>query len=204
MSKDASKNTEPMDEELKDKVPETPETETVPETEAAAPAPEPTAEEKLQAQLSELNDRYLRTLAEYDNYRKRTAKEKEAIYPEAKASTLASMLPVLDNFERAMAAPCSDADFKKGMELIRKAFDELLEKQGVEAFGEVGDPFDPQLHAAVAIPMTNRLGKTASPKCSRRVTAWETGFSGMPWSRWPTKRVNSLIHIDLYEKDLEE
>ena len=73
MSKDASKNTEPMDEELKDKVPETPETETVPETEAAAPAPEPTAEEKLQAQLSELNDRYLRTLAEYDNYRKRTA-----------------------------------------------------------------------------------------------------------------------------------
>lgn len=124
MSKDASKNTEPMDEELKDKVPETPETETVPETEAAAPDPEPTAEEKLQAQLSELNDRYLRTLAEYDNYRKRTAKEKEAIYPEAKASTLASMLPVLDNFERAMAAPCSDADFKKGMELIRKAFDD--------------------------------------------------------------------------------
>ena len=105
LSKDASKNTEPMDEELKDKAPETPETETVPETEAAAPAPEPTAEEKLQAQLSELNDRYLRTLAEYDNYRKRTAKEKEAIYPEAKASTLASMLPVLDNFERAMAAP---------------------------------------------------------------------------------------------------
>ncbi len=114
MSKDASKNTEPMDEELKDKAPETPETEAVPETEAAAPAPEPTAEEKLQAQLSELNDRYLRTLAEYDNYRKRTAKEKEAIYPEAKASTLASMLPVLDNFERAMAAPCSDADFKQG------------------------------------------------------------------------------------------
>lgn len=81
MSKDASKNTEPMDEELKDKVPETPETETVPETEAAAPAPEPTAEEKLQAQLSELNDRYLRTLAEYDNYRKRTAKEKRQFTP---------------------------------------------------------------------------------------------------------------------------
>ena len=88
LSKDASKNTEPMDEELKDKVPETPETETVPETDAAAPAPEPTAEEKLQAQLSELNDRYLRTLAEYDNYRKRTAKEKEAIYPEANGSSL--------------------------------------------------------------------------------------------------------------------
>ena len=101
-------------------------------------------------QLESVKDQFTRLTAEYDNYRKRTAKEKEAIYPEAKASTLASMLPVLDNFERAMAAPCSDADFKKGMELIRKAFDELLEKQGVEAFGEVGDPFDPQLHAAVA------------------------------------------------------
>ena len=101
-------------------------------------------------QLESVKDQFVRLTAEYDNYRKRTAKEKEAIYPEAKASTLASMLPVLDNFERAMAAPCSDADFKKGMELIRKAFDELLEKQGVEAFGEVGDPFDPQLHAAVA------------------------------------------------------
>lgn len=204
MSKDASKNTEPMDEELKDKAPETPETETVPETEAAAPAPEPTAEEKLQAQLSELNDRYLRTLAEYDNYRKRTVKEKEAIYPEAKASTLASMLPVLDNFERAMAAPCSDADFKKGMELIRKAFDELLEKQGVEAFGEVGDPFDPQLHAAVAHTDDESAGENCIAEVFQKGYRMETGFSGMPWSRWPTKRVNSLIHIDLYEKDLEE
>ena len=140
MSKEVSKNTEPMNEEKKEAVTETPETETVPEAEAVQ---EPTAEEKLQAQLSELNDRYLRTLAEYDNYRKRTAKEKEAIYPEAKANTLASMLPVLDNFERAMAAPCSDADFKKGMELIHKSFDELMEKEGVEAFGAVGEPCGP-------------------------------------------------------------
>ena len=147
LSKEVSKNTEPMNEEKKEAVTETPETETVPEAEVVQ---EPTAEEKLQTQLSELNDRYLRTLAEYDNYRKRTTKEKEAIYPEAKANTLASMLPVLDNFERAMAAPCSDADFKKGMELIRKSFDELMEKEGVEAFGAVGEPFDPQFHAAVA------------------------------------------------------
>ena len=146
LSNEATKNTEPMDEELKGTAPETPEADTAPETAAQ----EPTAEEKLQTQLSELNDRYLRTLAEYDNYRKRTAKEKAAIYPEAKANTLASMLPVLDNFERAMAAPCSDADFKKGMELIRKSFDELMEKEGVEAFGAVGEPFDPQFHAAVA------------------------------------------------------
>lgn len=78
MSNEATKNTEPMNEEKKEAVTETPETETVPEAEVVQ---EPTAEEKLQTQLSELNDRYLRTLAEYDNYRKRTAKEKEAIYP---------------------------------------------------------------------------------------------------------------------------
>ena len=165
MSQEEKKQTAPETEAAAEK-PETPAQE-APEKEA------PQAEEKhegkhdckhhhhetaaLQAKLeaeekknADLKNQLLRTAAEYDNYRKRTAKEKEAIYPEAKASTLASMLPVLDNFERAMAAPCSDADFKKGMELIRKAFDELLEKQGVEAFGEVGDPFDPQLHAAVA------------------------------------------------------
>ena len=119
--------------------------------ELAAEAPkEPTAEEKLQAQLDELNDRYLRTLAEYDNYRKRTAKEKEAIYPEAKASTLASILPILDSLERALAVPCSDEEFKKGLELIHKSFDEVLQKHGVEALGEVGDLFDPGMYAAVA------------------------------------------------------
>lgn len=149
MSKDASKNTEPMDEELKDKVPETPETETVPETEAAAPAPEPTAEEKLQAQLSELNDRYLRTLAEYDNYRKRTAKEKEAIYPEAKASTLASMLPVLDNFERAMAAKADADAFFEGVEKIYKQLLETMTKMGVEEIPALGETFDPEKHHAV-------------------------------------------------------
>ena len=114
------------------------------------PAAEADAAKALEEAVAQWQDKYVRLQAEFDNYRKRTAKEKEAIYPEAKASTLASILPVLDNFERAMAAPCSDADFKKGMELSRKAFDELLEKQGVEAFGEVGDPFDPQFHAAVA------------------------------------------------------
>ena len=119
--------------------------------EPAAEAPkEPTAEEKLQAQLDELNDRYLRTLAEYDNYRKRTAKEKDALYPEAKASTLASILPILDSLERALAVPCSDEEFKKGLELIHKSFDEVLQKHGVEAFGEVGDLFDPGMYAAVA------------------------------------------------------
>ncbi|MBS4785943.1 MAG: nucleotide exchange factor GrpE [Clostridiales bacterium] len=143
----------------------------VPETEQTAPenaetagsqpeaAKEPTPEEKLQAELNELNDRYLRTLAEYDNYRKRTAKEKEAIYPEAKANTIAAVLPVLDSFERAMEAPCSDEDFKRGLELIRKAFDEVLQKQGVEAFGQVGEEFDPNQHSAVAHQEDDSVGE---------------------------------------------
>ncbi len=132
------------------------------DTQAAQPdesPAEPTAEEKLQAQLDELNDRYLRTLAEYDNYRKRTAKEKEAIYPEAKASTIATILPVLDSFERALEAPCADEEFKKGLELIRKAFDEMLQKHGVEAFGTVGDAFDPNQHSAVAHQEDDSVGE---------------------------------------------
>ena len=63
---------------------------------------EPTAEEKLQKQIDELNDKLLRTLAEYDNYRKRSIKEKDAIYPQAKADTVEKFLPIIDNFERAM------------------------------------------------------------------------------------------------------
>ena len=132
------------------------------DTQAAQPnesPAEPTAEEKLQVQLDELNDRYLRTLAEYDNYRKRTAKEKEAIYPEARASTIATILPVLDSFERALEAPCADEEFKKGLELIRKAFDEMLQKHGVEAFGAVGDAFDPNQHSAVAHQEDDSVGE---------------------------------------------
>ena len=101
-------------------------------------------------QLESVKDQFVRLTAEYDNYRKRTAKEKEAIYPEAKASTLASILPILDSLERALAVPCSDEEFKKGLELIHKSFDEVLQKHGVEAFGEVGDLFDPGMYAAVA------------------------------------------------------
>ena len=82
-----------------------------------------------------------------------------AIYPEAKANTIAAVLPVLDSFERAMEAPCSDEDFKRGLELIRKAFDEVLQKQGVEAFGQVGEEFDPNQHSAVAHQEDDSVGE---------------------------------------------
>lgn len=112
---------------------------------------EPSQEEKLQAELNEKNDQLLRMAAEYDNFRKRSQREKEALYSECKSSVVNELLPVIDNFERcvAPAADTSYEDYKKGVELTYKQFGEALKKLGIEAFGEVGDTFDPNLHNAV-------------------------------------------------------
>ena len=110
---------------------------------------EPTQEEKLAAQLADLNDKLMRTLAEYDNFRKRSQKEKDALYPEAVANTVLTFLPVLDNFERALASECKDQDFKKGIELIMNAFKDCLTKLKVEEIASLGEEFDPNLHNAV-------------------------------------------------------
>ena len=111
---------------------------------------EPTAEEKLTAELNETKDRLLRVMAEYDNFRKRSQKEKEMAYGDTKASTIAEFLPVYDNFERAMSADATDLDsFKKGIEMIFNQYGETFKKLGVESFGEKGDEFDPNIHNAV-------------------------------------------------------
>lgn len=112
---------------------------------------EPSAEEKLQAELNETKDQLLRMAAEYDNFRKRSQREKESLYSECKSSVVNDLLPVIDNFERCVA-PGEDTsyeDYKKGIELTYKQFGEALKKLGIEAFGEVGDLFDPNLHNAV-------------------------------------------------------
>ena len=112
---------------------------------------EPSAEEKLQAELNETKDQLLRMAAEYDNFRKRSQREKESLYSECKSSVVNDLLPVIDNFERCVA-PGEDTsyeDYKKGVELTYKQFGEALKKLGIEAFGEVGDAFDPNLHNAV-------------------------------------------------------
>lgn len=106
--------------------------------------------EELEKELAASKDAHIRTLAEYDNYRKRSTREKEAAYGDSKASCLAELLPVLDNFERATAN--NDADFesyKKGVEMIYNNFCETLKKLGVEAFGEKGETFDPNIHNGV-------------------------------------------------------
>ncbi len=111
---------------------------------------EPTVEEKITAELNETKDKLLRVMAEYDNFRKRSQKEKEMAYGDTKASTIAEFLPVYDNFIRAMSAEATDLDsFKKGIEMIFNQYGETFKKLGVESFGEKGEIFDPNIHNAV-------------------------------------------------------
>ena len=102
-------------------------------------------EEKYNAE----RDAHLRLAAEFDNFRKRTVKEKEASYGNGKADTVAKMLPVYDNLERALNQPTEDAAYKKGVELTMTELMKILNGLGVEIFGEKGEPFDPNLHNAV-------------------------------------------------------
>ena len=115
---------------------------------------------ELEKDLAAAREAHIRTLAEYDNYRKRTAKEKEATWIDAKASCVAELLPVLDNFDRALGVTDSDFDsYKKGVEMIYQGFCDTLKKLGVEAFGEEGDEFDPNFHSAVMHIEDESLGE---------------------------------------------
>ena len=108
-------------------------------------------EEELAAakkETEELNERYLRMLAEYDNFRKRSAKERDGIYTDAYIDALTSILPVLDNLERAEACGESEA-LAKGLELTLKSFGETMEKMGVNEIPALGEKFDPNVHNAV-------------------------------------------------------
>ena len=102
-------------------------------------------EEKYNAQY----DSYLRLAADYDNYRKRTAKEKDAAYGNGKADAVEKMLPVYDNLERALQQETADEAYKKGVEMTMTQLVGILNGLGVEIFGNVGDAFDPNLHNAV-------------------------------------------------------
>ena len=115
-------------------------------TEEVTEAPEVNPwEEKYNAE----RDSHLRLAAEFDNFRKRTVKEKEASYGNGKADAVAKLLPVYDNLERALNQPTEDAAYKKGVEMTMTELVKILNGLGVEIFGEVGDAFDPNLHNAV-------------------------------------------------------
>ncbi len=132
------------------KVEETPVEETPVET-----TPEINWEEKYNAE----HDSYLRLAADYDNFRKRNAKEKEQLYSAGKADAVEKLLPVYDNLERALNQPTADEAYKKGVEMTMTQLVGILNGLGVEIFGEVGETFDPNLHNAVMHTEDENLGE---------------------------------------------
>ena len=131
-------------------VEETPAEDSVEETVEANPW-----EEKYNAE----HDQFLRLAAEFDNFRKRTIKEKEASYGNGKADTVAKMLPVYDNLERALQQPTEDAAYKKGVEMTMAELEKIFAALGVEVFGQVGDEFNPELHNAIMHNEDESLGE---------------------------------------------
>ena len=130
-----------------------------PKEEAPKEAPKENELEKLQKQLAEEHDQYLRLLAEYDNFRKRSRKEKEALYTDVKAETVAKFLPVFDDLQRALANETADEAYKKGVELTMAGLRKVMTGLGVEEFGETGDAFDPNAHNAVMHIENEDLGE---------------------------------------------
>lgn len=135
------------------------------EESAASQSPEAELEkvkadlEKLQKEKDELSDRYLRTLAEYDNFRKRSQREKDAVYGDATANAVAKLLPILDSFDRASNYECPDAEYKKGIDLIGNSVKEAFDQLGVKEIPALGEQFDPKLHNAVMHTEDPSLGE---------------------------------------------
>lgn len=161
MSKKERKNETPVQDQ--------PETEAVQDQTVEAQAPQQPEQEQqpeqqeeknpLQEQLAQQEDRFLRLAAEYDNYRKRTSKEKESIWAQAKADTAVAFLPVYDNLERALKQPTADEAYKKGVEMTMNQLKEIFSKLGITEIPAQGEPFDPNLHNAVMHVEDESLGE---------------------------------------------
>lgn len=137
---------------------ETPEiNEETPAQEVAEEVIEPAVD--WQKKYEEAHDAHLRLAAEYDNFRKRTIKEKEQSYGNGKADAVSKLLPVYDNLERALNQPTEDAAYKKGVEMTMSELVKIFTGLGVEIFGEAGDNFDPNLHNAVMHTDDENLGE---------------------------------------------
>ena len=123
-------------------------------------------------QLESVKDQFVRLTAEYDNYRKRTAKEKDALYQDAKADTVRAFLAVYDNLERAVAAPGDeDSPHKKGLEMIFHQYQDILKNLGVTEIEAQGQPFDPEKHNAVMHIDDENLGENVVAQ------VFQAGFS---------------------------
>ena len=134
------------------------------QTQQAEEAKEQTSQatelEKLQKEYEEHKQQHLRVLAEYDNFRKRSQNEKNAIYNNAVSDTVQAILPIADNIERALSQENASAeDMRKGVEMIESQIQSCFEKLGLTEMGKVGEPFDPNLHNAVAHIEDENLGE---------------------------------------------
>ena len=135
------------EEEKKEAEQETEEAETAETAETDAGDAEAEKTDAAAEELAKVKEQLMRNMAEYDNYRKRTAKEKAELMPDITARVVTEFLPVLDNLERALAAECSDEGYKKGVQMIYDSFLETLDKLGVEKVP--AEEFDPSMHQAV-------------------------------------------------------
>lgn len=124
-----------------------------PETQAG------TGEAPMSDAVKEANDKYLRLMAEYDNYRKRSVRERDNIYADVRVDTVTKFLPVYDNLERALSAPTEDEAFRKGVEMTFTQLKEIMSKLGVEEIEAVGKAFDPEVHNAVMHVQDEELGE---------------------------------------------
>ncbi len=107
----------------------------------------------------ELDDRYKRMLAEFENFKKRSSKEREGLYNSILSDVVEVMLPVVDNLENAAKAETADESYKQGVELVLKQFKDVLKNKGVEEIKAVGETFDPELHEAVSSIQDDSLGE---------------------------------------------
>lgn len=114
--------------------------------------------EKLEKEKAEATDKYVRLFAEFDNFKKRTAKESETIYSSAYMNAVEEMLPIFDNIERALEF-AADEESKNGLQMIIKSFHETLGKMGIEVYGDVGDEFNAEIHSAVMHEENEEFGE---------------------------------------------
>lgn len=137
---------------------ELPQAETAPETgECETPAEVSALEaltaerDQLAAEKAELQEMLLRRAAEFDNFRKRTGRERSELIEFASSDAVKAMLPILDDFERALAQPCADTEYAKGVAMIHQRLFETLSKLGLEPIQAEGQPFDPNFHNAIEV-----------------------------------------------------
>lgn len=123
---------------------------------------------KLKDELEDVKDRHTRLIAEFDNLKKRSAKEREGLYNSIIADIITALLPVLDNLEKAAEASTQDEEYKKGIELVLKQFKDVLEANGVKEIEAEGKPFDPELHEAVSTIQDENLGEKIVAKEYRK------------------------------------